>query len=726
MTMGNEQSIAKGNLSSSMASDDEPVIEILGRERYNIAENLTAVLVELAEVAQLPNPFEVHPGNNETIISDASSIAIEEVVRASKIDDSSSPEISLVARRATPVLAKNAEQARGYLTVEVVKSNRELEAIQKELGAIDAKDTIKAVASLPSLFDRSETVAMGLITEQQLKDWDKLLDIEDDAADLDGLAVTLQHKPQLQKQLEKIYAEYLARLLKKRPAEDLLDNYVKLKIQAENEGRKNWRVRRAHRSADKLDDDMGAVERVSSYRQSVYDRGVNIHKQITALACDAAEEPASQLFDLLWEVKSQTLGAKQFGEGFAQDGHSRLTDAMATEKYLAEKTKMVEVVFRQIGIKLNEEGRRMLHQLKDEKLGRSINRLANAAIRQETNPYDGLEADIDFRHQCRVLRDILAGGGRLDYPGAQKMANDLHNVELLNGSTKHLEPAESGLIAGIVNGQLDTIIAMVGRFEEAVETEDAQIEKLKWEVPEQFKAVNGFDLDGCARKLRALLADNRNRLAVVVAIGRPGVENQLLSALDQILQRHELRPDQAESDQSDTEIDEASVVENEPISEYDDDLELINSEFANIARQLDWEVFPPGTNIEGIRQNLAEGQVDVTRVNWDRVGHLIKLANQYQGLIYRSKERNLGTSVPYLVAEITVLGHRIGIAECPQIGNATYIVDELSAAASWTEVMQLTKADARDLGARRLIHPKETGHLTKIVNSINSLLTVKP
>ena len=115
--MGNEQSIAKGNLSSSMVSDDEPVIEILGRERYNIAENLTAVLVELAEVAQLPNPFEVHPGNNETIISDASSIAIEEVVRASKIDDSSSPEISLVARRATPVLAKKAQKAQGYFNV---------------------------------------------------------------------------------------------------------------------------------------------------------------------------------------------------------------------------------------------------------------------------------------------------------------------------------------------------------------------------------------------------------------------------------------------------------------------------------------------------------------------------------------------------------------------------------------------------------------------------------
>jgi hypothetical protein len=136
-------------------------------------------------------------------------------------------------------------------------------------------------------------------------------------------------------------------------------------------------------------------------------------------------------------------------------------------------------------------------------------------------------------------------------------------------------------------------------------------------------------------------------------------------------------------------------------------------------------VFPGGSSIADIQRTLGENSVDLTRVNWNRIKHLLYLADTYEGRIFRSREPKLGTSVPYLVAEFTVHGHGFAVAECPEIGNATYVVNENISAGTWEELMMLSKADARSLGARRIIHPKEEGHLNKIIRTVNSLLVVK-
>lgn len=190
--------------------------------------------------------------------------------------------------------------------------------------------------------------------------------------------------------------------------------------------------------------------------------------------------------------------------------------------------------------------------------------------------------------------------------------------------------------------------------------------------------------------------------------------------------------DEPVSEQPQPEVESEPELElpTEPIEsdepEHDPLDEILDPNFIGIAEQLDWVVFPEGVGSATIRRGM-ERRVDHKKVNWKRIDHLVKLVDKFGGRIYISKERrNFATSnTPYLVAEFEYEGRRIAVAECPEKGNASYIVDHDYAAGSWQEVMKLRRTVAQTVGAIQVVHPTEEDHLQRIVNGLNVELLIK-
>lgn len=185
--------------------------------------------------------------------------------------------------------------------------------------------------------------------------------------------------------------------------------------------------------------------------------------------------------------------------------------------------------------------------------------------------------------------------------------------------------------------------------------------------------------------------------------------------------------------------EEAEVVtEPEPA---DDPLELIPDEEIIIDRVQDQNA------LEAIAQQLSEiilpahaTEADVKRVvetsgiteeqaaqiDWTRLYNLVKLRELSAGTMYRSNEGDLGNAPPYFVVAINFKGNIYAVAESPVEGNATYVISEKDCPGTWLEVLQLDKATARELGARRIIH--RTGratrdHLVKIQDVLIDMVT---
>lgn len=136
--------------------------------------------------------------------------------------------------------------------------------------------------------------------------------------------------------------------------------------------------------------------------------------------------------------------------------------------------------------------------------------------------------------------------------------------------------------------------------------------------------------------------------------------------------------------------------------------------------QLTWQVLPEGTSIVDLAKAELEddqttesedSEVVVDRYDFRRLELLQDIVDLYGNNrvnIYKSRPSTIGTE-PYYVAEIVVSSddesRTIAIAESPVYANATYVVDESDSAGTWEEVLQLTKKEAREVGAHRLIHP---------------------
>ncbi len=151
-----------------------------------------------------------------------------------------------------------------------------------------------------------------------------------------------------------------------------------------------------------------------------------------------------------------------------------------------------------------------------------------------------------------------------------------------------------------------------------------------------------------------------------------------------------------------------------------------------IAELLDRIILPPGSSKSDLERELRRigaGAAGVTKVEWQRISDLASIANRFNGTLFRSKDRSLGSAPPYFVAVIEMGGDIFAIADSPIFGNATYVVAEKLTPGTWLEVLELSKTDARSVGAHKIIHSKKPNdtesHVDKVINKVFDLHTVQ-
>jgi len=70
----------------------------------------------------------------------------------------------------------------------------------------------------------------------------------------------------------------------------------------------------------------------------------------------------------------------------------------------------------------------------------------------------------------------------------------------------------------IVTGRIETFMDLVGRLESAQEAEDPQVEKLKYELPDQFRTLAASGIDSALTRLTELLANEKDRHSLFSAL----------------------------------------------------------------------------------------------------------------------------------------------------------------------------------------------------------------
>lgn len=734
MAKQSQETIQKQDLTSVLAPVSHDVIEILGKEEVARVEILAKLVSGLLELSKLPDPFKEPKNKTERLISSEVRARMEEInsVRM-EAEDGGNPQLSLIARRSAPILEGAIISHRNHLAGNYNSNRKETIELEDRVLTLDPKDANGIAIEVPRLYEALEAVAADLVVPEVAEDLKALLESERKAVMLDAKTVGLQRKPHLKELLTKTWAETIDAGVRKNQAlwDQKIEEHITLSTEAEDRCRRSWRVRRAHRSLIDIYSDEEFADQVLEKIKSLHNCGSALHKLMSVKSLAAAYDPS---FDLLYAVivlrkkfYKDYLGSQEFQDILADEDTK--VAALAVETYITDRAKQAETLIRQAGVKLSREGRRTMHEIKETRVKRIAKRLADTAIKAEGNPYENIEADANFRQLCRNARDIMVGGGRVAHPDARRLAEELHKLHLgktTNDGDIKLEPAESGLVVGIVTGKINSLLAVVVRLEAASTEVDVQVEKLHFDLPNQWRVLSNFNLNIALDKLKTIIGDNKGRQALMSVMPDSATARLVETTIESLwLKRTQGEDYQAEPEQIPAEYQEDPKEQEDVHKSSEEELELIDAEIMEIAEQLEWVVFPAGTTIRDTQRTLGENQVDLTRVNWERIQHLLYLADNFEGKIYRSSEAKLGTSVPYLVAEIDVCGRRFAVAECPEIGNATYVVDDMVAAGTWEELMRLSKADARSLGARRIIHPKEEGHLFKIVRCINSMLTIK-
>ena len=85
--------------------------------------------------------------------------------------------------------------------------------------------------------------------------------------------------------------------------------------------------------------------------------------------------------------------------------------------------------------------------------------------------------------------------------------------------------------------------------------------------------------------------------------------------------------------------------------------------------------------------------------------------------LFRAKKHAL-RALPYFVAKFKYKGGAYAVAESPVFGNASFIVAEHLVPVDCLEVLELSKAEALSMGARRVLHTKNAPHGPKHIRKI--------
>lgn len=147
-------------------------------------------------------------------------------------------------------------------------------------------------------------------------------------------------------------------------------------------------------------------------------------------------------------------------------------------------------------------------------------------------------------------------------------------------------------------------------------------------------------------------------------------------------------------------------------------------------------IFPPGTSEKDIIQDYVHGvsEADLPSIEWGRITRLIELRNKLteQGLavqFMRTKHASWQV-LPFFILEARLPEAKrpVVVVESPVYGNATYIYREAAERPEWREVVQLSRRDARELGAVPMVHVDGTRldiHFRKVWNRLISEMTIR-
>ncbi len=148
------------------------------------------------------------------------------------------------------------------------------------------------------------------------------------------------------------------------------------------------------------------------------------------------------------------------------------------------------------------------------------------------------------------------------------------------------------------------------------------------------------------------------------------------------------------------------------------------------------EVVFPGSKGESdieeyVKKTLRESKVSERQMRdlqWQRILDLDTIKELFGGKLYKTKpkERFLGTYAPYFVVIFEYNGSRYAVAESPIFGNATYVVAEKHAAATWLEILKTElRRDAKEFGAISVKHttdaPYGDEHIQKVYETVTEL-----
>jgi hypothetical protein len=248
--------------------------------------------------------------------------------------------------------------------------------------------------------------------------------------------------------------------------------------------------------------------------------------------------------------------------------------------------------------------------------------------------------------------------------------------------------------------------------------------------------INGFDvIMPRLSKDTTWLAQNRLALNNLMQskLTASGRYTTLLNSLFEANEALPVSPGNSEIDVIEDEV----VSETEPIDATDAELVEMKPDMVfpiqeiEVVKQLDWEVLPNDKrDIETIRELVKHELNDTHKVDWQRIQDLLTLSKAFNGEVYRSKPGTLASRPPYFVAVIEHKEHRFAVAENPVEDNATYIVADHLVSDHWMDILALRKDEARNAGAKQLVHPSTenvaTGaQLKRIMNALQDLLLVE-
>lgn len=497
------------DLSGRRIPPPSELVDALGYEKAQKLEDLSELVADYHELICVTDPFE-RAGGQKPAFGDELRAAISGVDNLKRdILDKPPAEINAAARLYSPVLAKSAKAYSKRLVKTLEEAARVIIDSRSAIDRLDAQDHDLTRDELAKAYEALGVAADSLPAEGEIFDLKLILDAEADAAYWDKVAIGVVRKPELWAQYEKYFEKDTAELMLYRKERAHILGILR------EAGGKNWRLRRSHRSGSANYADVLYAKSTHEFYKKQKANGSKVIEEIKTVAAEAVADPAWELFQTLCQSKGSDY---QRLIDQIDAGHKDLTPvALCTEDYLAQKAASLETVFRRADIRFNPTGRRLMHELKETKLKDRLRRLGSEAVRMEPDPHKNVPVDGAFRRQCRELRDILVGGSRLDHPEARTLAIQLHRLSF-NGEHQSLLPAESGLIVGIVADKVRLIIATVKRFEAASAVEDPQIEKLRRERPDQFTTISRFDLREALAKLRAIIADRHNMVALLSVV----------------------------------------------------------------------------------------------------------------------------------------------------------------------------------------------------------------